>query len=157
MTSPVEIKELTTPEELAGSFSVMKELRPHLTPESYEELLVAMQPEGYRLFAALEEGQVMALAGVGFHTNLYYGSYLWVYELVTTESSRSRGHGLALMGHLEGLAIERGCDTIALSSGLKRVDAHRFYEDKVGFEKNSYAFTKALKGKPFMPAPDPSA
>ena len=158
MTSTsVEIKELATSEEIAGAFPVMKELRPHLTPQTYEELLTAMQPEGYRLFAALEGDQIVALAGVAFHTNLYYGSYLWVYELITTEASRSRGHGVALMDHLEAMARDRGCDTIALSSGLKRVDAHRFYEDKVGFEKNSYAFTKPLKGKPFMPAPDPSA
>ncbi|MEC1446400.1 GNAT family N-acetyltransferase, partial [Bacillus haynesii] len=30
-------------------------------------------------------------------------------------------------------------------SGLQRADAHRFYEDKMEYEKASYLFRKALK------------
>src|SRR5688500_5283587 len=142
MTDP-SIQELSTAEELREAFPVLSELRPHLTLDSYESLLATMRPTGYRLFAVRSEGEIVALAGVAFRTNLYYGSHLWVYELITTSSSRSQGHGKALLDHLEALARAEGCDTIALSSGLKRLDAHRFYEDKVGFSKGGYAFTKA--------------
>ena len=55
------------------------------------------------------------------------------------------------------MARAQGCDTIALSSGIKRLDAHRFYEHKMGFVKGGFAFQKPLKGEPFSPMPDPSA
>ena len=150
------VEELTTDAEFREAFPVLFELRPHLTLESYTALLAVMRPAGYRLFAVRSEGSIVALAGVGFRTNFYYGSYLWVYELVTTAAARSRGHGKVLLDHLEELARAQGCDTIALSSGLKRLDAHRFYESKMGFSKSGYAFLKPLKGEPFMPAPDPT-
>ena len=154
MSEP-QIDELTTSEEFRAAFPVMSELRPHLTLESYEAMLATMRPAGYRLFASKEGDRIVGLAGIAFQQNFYYGSYVWVYELVTTETARSTGHGRALMEHVEALARDAGCDTIALSSGLKRIDAHRFYEEKVGFSKVSYTFSKPLKGKHFMPLPDP--
>ena len=157
MSTSSVVEELTTPEQLRSAFPVMSELRPHLTLELYEAMLETMRPAGYRLFAVKEDGRIEGLAGIAFQTNFYYGSYVWVYELVTTETSRSKGHGRALMEHIETLARDAGCDTIALSSGLKRVDAHRFYEDKVGFSKVSYTFSKPLKGEHFMPLPDPKS
>ena len=155
--SGTEITELTTEEEFVASFSCMSQLRPHLTSEQFISMIGEMRPNGYRLFAVREEDRIVAVAGVGFSTNLYYGRYLWVYDLVTSAEARSKGHGALLLGHLEAMARADGCDTIALSSGVKRLDAHRFYEDKMGFQKASYTFTKDLKGAPFMPAPDPNA
>ncbi|HET7482051.1 MAG TPA: GNAT family N-acetyltransferase, partial [Actinomycetota bacterium] len=62
----------------------------------------------------------------------------------TTAQGRSRGYGLELLRHIEDLARREGCETVALSSGLQRADAHRFYLDKAGFEKVSYTFKKTL-------------
>jgi GNAT superfamily N-acetyltransferase len=86
----------------------------------------------------------MALAGIAIRTNFYYGKYLYVYDLVTTESGRSKGYGKALLDAMEVLARAESCDTIALSSGFQRVDAHRFYEDKMGYDRVSYVFKKEL-------------
>ncbi|TFB12835.1 GNAT family N-acetyltransferase, partial [Filobacillus milosensis] len=33
----------------------------------------------------------------------------------------------------------------ALSSGLQRTDAHRFYEDRMDYDKVSYVFKSSLK------------
>lgn len=155
MAAP-EIVELTETHEIGTAFDCMSRLRPHLTPESFVAMVDEMAPKGYRLFAVREDARIVAVAGVGFSTNLYYGRYLWVYDLVTQEEARSKGHGALLLGHLEEMARAEGCDTVALSSGLKRADAHRFYEDKMGFEKASYTFKKDLKDEPFMPTPDPT-
>ncbi len=104
-----------------------------------------MRPLGYRLFAGRVEGVIAVLAGVGFGVNFYYGRYLWVYDLVTGEANRSRGHGKAMLDHLEALAREHGCHTVALSSALHRTDAHRFYEDKAGYDRVSYTFVKQVR------------
>ena len=139
------IEELTTDAEFSEAYEVMHELRTHLDIDQYLGLLGEMRHAGYRLFAARENEEIVALAGVGFGTNLYYGPYLWVYDLVTTGKARSSGHGKALLDHLEELARDAGCETMALSSGLERVDAHRFYEEKVNMKRMSYTFVKGLR------------
>lgn len=141
----VEIKELTTEDELKAAQPVMNELRTHLMDVAeYEAHLQAMLADGYRMFAALEDDRYVALAGIAIRTNFYYGKYLYVYDLITSENERSKGHGKLLMDHLEDLARAEGCVTLALSSGVQRADAHRFYEDKMGYNRVSYVFTKEL-------------
>ena len=140
----LEITELET-SEFEESYSVMRELRDQIASDVYPKLLEEMHGGGYRLFAVREAGRIVALAGIGFGVNLYYGHYLWVYDLITAASERSRGQGRALVAYLEDLARNEGCDTIALSSALHRKDAHRFYEEKAGFDRAGYTFRKALK------------
>ncbi len=137
---------LTSQEEFTNSFPLMRELRTHLTPQTYLELLEAMAAEGYELWALSKDADMKALAGIAFRTNLYYGRYVWVFDLVTKPSERSAGYGACLLNHIEQLANQRGCDVVALSSGLERVDAHRFYEAKMGYEKPSFVFKKELRG-----------
>ena len=139
------IRELVEDTELMAAFPVMRELRTHLDERTYRDRLVEMRRDGYRLFALLERDAVVAVAGVRLGTNFYYGRYLWVFDLVTTSAARSRGHGKALLTALEDLARAEDCDTIALSSALERVDAHRFYEAHMGYERASYSFKKALR------------
>lgn len=140
----MKIRELTTDREFRAAWEVMRELRGHLDEETYMDRVAEMKPSGYRLVAVEEDGRVVALAGIGREKNLYYGRYMWVYDLITTEAARSKGHGLALLRHVEDLAREEGCDVLALSSALHRTDAHRFYLDKAGMEKRSYTFVKEL-------------
>lgn len=139
------IVELTSADEFRRAYPVMNELRTHLmTVEEYETQLAKMREDGYRLFAAVEDDEYVALAGIAIRTNFYYGRFLYVYDLITSESVRSKGHGKALLDHLEALARDRGCQTIALSSGVQRQDAHRFYEDRMGYDRVSYVFKKEL-------------
>ncbi len=57
------------------------------------------------------------MAGVQVLTNLYYERHLYVYDLVATAGARSRGHGAALMEHVESLARREGCKHVALACG----------------------------------------
>ncbi|MGH2756351.1 MAG: GNAT family N-acetyltransferase [Actinomycetota bacterium] len=122
----------------------MNELRTDLTLQHYVDLLEHMRAGGYRLFALDDDGELQALAGIAIRTNFYYRKYLFVYDLITTGSGRSKGHGRELLLYLEDLGRSEGCNTLALTSGLQRADAHRFYEDKMGYRRVSYAFTKVL-------------
>lgn len=141
----MKIVELTTREEWRRAWPVMRELRGHLDEERWLGLMDVMKPDGYRLLSLQTgEGTIVALAGIRVATNLYYGRHVWVYELVTAGTSRSRGHGRAILGHVEELAAAEGCETVALSSGLERTDAHRFYEDHMGYDRVSYSFTKRV-------------
>ncbi|GAA5344539.1 GNAT family N-acetyltransferase [Planifilum fimeticola] len=138
------IRELTKKDEWIEAFPLMKELRTHLDQDTYLSLLEEMRPQGYRLFALEENGRMVALAGVAVMVNLYNGRYLFIYDLVTKEGERSKGYGEKLLRHLEAFARDQGCRLVELTSGLKRKNAHRFYEEKMGYTRNSWVFRKRL-------------
>ena len=144
MSGSAAIVELLTPDERRDAYPVMAELRPALTLDRYLTLLEEMVPARYRMFALRESGEILALAGVAVCVNLYHGRHLWVYDLVTVERARSRGYGAQLLRYLEALARDLGCERAALSSGFARVEAHRFYTDRMGYEKRSFVFVKDL-------------
>ncbi|MFA9427250.1 GNAT family N-acetyltransferase [Natronorubrum sp. A-ect3] len=139
-----KITELTEPSEWQAAFPVLQELRSHLTEESFLDHLDSMWSDGYRLFATIEDDELVAVAGVIVHTNFYYHQHAFLYDLVTTESRQSEGIGAELLAHVESWAREQGCETIVLESGLWRSDAHRFYEDRMDYEKYTYTFKKSL-------------
>jgi len=140
-----EIHELKREEAWVDAFPVMAQLRTHLDEESYLESLREMTDDGYRLFAASVDGKIVALAGVRIQLNMYDGRHVWVDELVTDADHRSEGHGLELLSFVEEWAAENDCELVALSSGLQREDAHRFYEERAGMDRASYVYKQPLE------------
>lgn len=138
------VKELLNKEELLKGFPVMKQLRTHLVEETYLNLIEDMKKEGYKIFALYVDEEVVSVAGVIKLTNLYYGKHVWINDLVTDVNQRSKKYGQTLLSFINKWAKENGCDVVALSSGLQRVEAHKFYEFKMGFDKTSYVFKKQL-------------
>lgn len=144
-TPTLLFKELRTKEEILAGFSVMKYLRTHLDENSYLELVLeAQQKEGYRLVALYDHGKMVAITGFMPMITLYNGRFVWVCDLVTAPSERSKGYGKKLLSYVHQWAKENGYSIISLSSGLQRVDAHRFYEEKMQYDKVSYVFLKRL-------------
>lgn len=144
MDGELEFAELTTAAEHRAAFPVMRELRAHLDEKRFLDLLAVMLPAGYRLFALRRGEEVLAVAGIQILTNLYYGRHLYLYDLVTRSDLRSREIGGRLLERLEAFARAEGCENLALSSGVQRLDAHRFYEERMGYERPSFVFKKSL-------------
>src|SRR5215203_5191616 len=141
----MEIVELHSPAERTEVLPILRELYPWLDEGRYWTLLAEMLDDGYRQFAVRNEAaEIVALAGVAVHVNLYYGRHLYVYDLVVREGARSKGYGDLLMDHVEGVARREGCETAALACGLERQGALRLYEGR-GYQKPSYAMRKALR------------
>lgn len=138
------IKELAEETQWLEAYPVMNELRTNLDQDAYLGLLREMNAQGYKLLALYDEDRIVALAGVIVLTNFYFGKHVFVYDLVTKASERSKGHGETLLEYVHQYAKDNGCQTVALESGLARVDAHRFYETKMGYRKPGYSFTKTL-------------
>nr|WP_249414068.1 GNAT family N-acetyltransferase [Alteribacter keqinensis] len=139
------IKELVTEEEVRRAYPVMNQLRTHLNEQDYIELVQdAMKNDRYRMFALITDGKLAAVTGFKPMTTLYYGKFVWVCDLVTDEYLRSKGAGEKLLTFVHGWAKEHGYASVALSSGLQRTEAHRFYEEKMGYEKVSFVFKKDL-------------
>ncbi|MFG6495912.1 GNAT family N-acetyltransferase [Fictibacillus sp. UD] len=137
-----EIRQLSLEHEVREAFPVMSQLRTHLSEDLFYELFLQMQKEGYTLFANVNEGKVVALAGFAILTNLYDGKHVYLYDLITDSEERSKGYGEELLAFLESYALQNNCNCVALSSNVNRLDAHRFYEEKMHYEKPSYVFKK---------------
>ncbi|MDM5247832.1 MULTISPECIES: GNAT family N-acetyltransferase [unclassified Lysinibacillus] len=138
------IKQLTTQQEWIEAYAVLVQLRTELTIEKYLLLLKEMMQDGYMLFALFENKQMVAVAGLSWRVNFYSERHIFVYDLVTHEAYRSRGYGEKLLHYIHQWGKEKGAHYIALESGVLRKNAHRFYEDRLGYEKWCYSFRKAL-------------
>jgi len=141
----MEIVELRSAAERTEALPILRELYPSLDEGRYAALLAEMIDDGYRQFAVRNEAEeIVAVAGVAVHVNLYYGRHLYVYDLVVREDARSKGYGRLLMDHVEAIACHERCETAALACDLEREGALRLYERR-GYQKPSYAMRKALR------------
>lgn len=140
----MQVVELTTEDQWLAGYPVMKQLRPHLEEAEYLRLLAETHSQGYRLLALYDEGRIVALAGFVVRTTLAHGRHIWVDDLVTDDSQRSRGYGQRLLAHVEGLAAQYQCPRVGLSSNFERTGAHRFYEEKMGYLRRSFTFWKSV-------------
>jgi len=117
-----------TDDQILRCFPVMAELRPHLAERDFVARVRRQQKEsGYRLLFREEAGDVRAVAGFRMAEFLSWGRILYVDDLVTAATARSRGHGEQLLTWLAAHARAAGCAELHLDSGVQRFAAHRFY------------------------------
>ncbi|MBB6448216.1 GNAT superfamily N-acetyltransferase [Geomicrobium halophilum] len=139
------ITELYTEKEIIEAFPIMRQLRTHLDEKEYMELVSeAREKDMYRMFALYDQGDIVAVIGFKPMITLYYGRFVWVCDLVTDTQRRSKGYGEKLLSFVHDWAVEHNYESVALSSGLQRHDAHRFYEEKMKYGKASYVFKRSL-------------
>lgn len=131
--------------EIAACYDVMAQLRPHISREEFLPLIRRMQADGFRLACIRVEGRVVAVAGYRLSTNLFNGYNLYVDDLVTAETERSKGYGKELLGWLRAIAVEKGCRAFHLDSGVQRKRAHEFYL-REELELSSYHFSVRFGG-----------
>jgi len=71
--------------------------------------------------------------------SIRFGKRCWLQDLVTDKDQRGRGVGAALLAAAGEWARGHGCNHLELTSGLGRLDAHRFYE-REGMTRAAYSF-----------------
>lgn len=128
---------------LGRAEGVHRQLRTAL-PADYALRLAQVFANGGRLAVAADGEAVVGVALWRLIENTYEGRRLYVDDLVTDESRRSRGVGRALLAHLEEKARKLGCDVLALDSGTQRAAAHKFYF-REGMHIPGFCFRKTLK------------
>ena len=109
--------------------------------EAREQFARIRQRPGFRLLIAVADGEI-----AGTYTLLIMeklgkrGTPAGVVEDVAVLPSRQgQGIGRAMMEHAREACRQAGCYKLALSSNLRREDAHRFY-DSLGFERHGFSF-----------------
>lgn len=122
-----EIRPLTTAAELRTIWPVAQQLRPHLDEDRFVEQVLRQTQGAFRATGLYDGGAARAYAGWRVYENLVYGLHLYVDDLVTDQTVRSRGYGKALLDWLKAEARRQGCAKLQLDSGTHRKDAHAFY------------------------------
>ena len=122
---------------------VHRQLRTTL-PADYAGRLAQVFANGGRLAVAAEGEAVLGVALWRLIENTCEGRRLYVDDLVSDATRRSRGVGKALLGHLESKARGLGCDVLALDSGAQRAAAHKFYF-REGMHIPGFCFRNELK------------
>lgn len=147
MSKPESLRiiECKTDQEIIATQETMLQLRPSLpaNPQEYLGIIKTLQTnKGYILLSLLnQQQQCCAVAGYELTQRLATGSTLYIADFVTDQAQRSKGYGAYLLDFIYKKAQKLNLDGVTLDSGLKREEAHRFYE-REGFEKKAYHFIK---------------
>ncbi len=137
------VQPLTSDDEIGSAWSVVHELRPHLDREGLIAACKAQRAEGYLAAGLFIDERCIGFAGYRLQTMLAHGRFLYVDDLVVTESLRGGGAGEQLLDWLLVAAREAGCGSLQLDSGSQRSGAHAFYF-RCGMKISSFHFYRPL-------------
>lgn len=143
--------------DAAGSaqmLAVLRELRPHLTADSFAAVLAEGAPQGLRFTGVYDADRCLAVAGWRVVATTSALRKLYVDDLVTAPHARSRGVGRLLLTELRKRARAAGCAIVDLDSGVTRFDAHRFYL-REGMHIQAHHFVLPLRPATAEPLPTP--
>ncbi len=139
----MEIKELSTIDEMLANIDVIRELYPEMTEEKYRELLVKMLPNSYGQIAVFKDEKCVAISGFWLGTKLWCGDYLELDNVVVLDEFRSHGIGKLMSDYLEVKAKKLNCTILALDAYTYNFGAHKFYYNQ-GYGPKGFHFVKIL-------------
>ncbi len=140
----MNISECNSDQEIMVTYPVMSQLRPHIAEEDYLALIREMEGQGGKLIAAKEDENVLGCAFFRRETRLFTGPMVYVDDLVSDGSQRSKGVGHALIDWLSEYCRKKGIKQLVLDSGVQRDQAHKFYF-REGFTITSFNFKKSIE------------
>jgi GNAT superfamily N-acetyltransferase len=133
-------------EEWPDVFPIVRELREHLTIDTYlSRCLAAAEADAYTLYGAFEDDRCVAVMGIRELTDLLHGRHLYIDDLVVTSAVRARGIGAELLRFAEALAASSGAAGVRLSTGADHHAGRRFYE-REGWTLRAVTFKKGFPG-----------
>jgi ribosomal protein S18 acetylase RimI-like enzyme len=97
-----------------------------------------IENKNIKYFVAEENNKIIGSLYICIIPNLSHNvkSIGFIENVITDEKYRKKGIGKKLMGMAIEYAKENNCYKVTLQSGIKREEAHKFYE-KIGFNGGS--------------------
>ena len=104
--------------------------------------LAAIESAGHCALVAEMDGQVVGCLSTSTMVVLHRPAPVGrISMMVVDERYRGGGIGAEMVKEAERLLAEKGCQLVEVTSNLRRVDAHRFWE-RMGYERTSARFAK---------------
>ncbi len=142
--SSLSLRELSTKEDLEKAYLVLKELRISL---SFQDFIAtydaARNADAYTIVGAMKDKSPIAIMGYRILFDFVHGKHLYVDDLVTSSSQRSKGIGAELLRYAETEAIRLGCHGLRLCTGIANEAGRRFYE-REKWEMRSVVYKKKV-------------
>lgn len=130
--------------DLERFYPVMKELRQDLSFSDYLQTYEnAYAADGYEIVALEDDSQVLAVMGYRILHDYVHGKHLYIDDLVSIESQRSKGLGAELLTHAEETAKKLGCKGLRLCTGIENEMGKKFYE-RHGWVLRAVAYKKSI-------------
>jgi GNAT superfamily N-acetyltransferase len=95
----------------------------------------------YKVYVAILDEEIVGAFELLIMDNLAHRGMpsAIIEDVAVAEEHQSKGVGRAMLQYAMKICKEMGCYKAALSSNLKREQAHEFYES-LGFQKHGYSF-----------------
>ncbi len=139
----MQIKELTSIEEMLTQFETITFLYPSMTLEKYKIFLEDMIPKGYKQVIVVEEKSCIGMTGFWFGTKLWTGKYIEIDNFIVHPNHRKKGIGKIISEYIDVKAEELNCTCIVLDAFTGNFSAHRFYYN-LGYVPRGFHFIKTI-------------
>jgi len=136
--------QFSQPQDNQRFYHLLKQLRPHLSFEDFLQTYDEANNSNQFQFIGIEENDhLVALMGYRILFDFVHGKHLYIDDLVSSESHRSKGYGAMLLEHADKIAKENGCSNLRLCTGVENERGKTFYE-KNAWQLKALVFKKKL-------------
>ena len=139
----MELKILTTTQEMLSQIEIIKFLYPNMTIERYEGFLLDMIPKSYKQVAVFDGEKCVGLSGFWFGTKLWTGKYIEIDNFIVHPDFRQKGIGKLISEFIDEKSKELQCTCIVLDAFTGNFPAHRFYYNQ-GYVPKGFHFIKTI-------------
>ena len=144
----MQIKELTTIDEMLEQFEMIQHLYPNLALEKYRDYLQKMIPNNYKQLVVIIDNQCVAMSGFWTNIKLWTGKYIEIDNFVVHPEYRKKGYGKIMTDYLNQKAVNENCNCIVLDAFTSNFLAHKFYYNQ-GYEPKGFHFIKTINKNGF--------
>ncbi|WP_428223818.1 GNAT family N-acetyltransferase [Flavobacterium sp.] len=140
----MELKELTTLEEMLAHIDAIRHLYPEMEEEKYVNYLSLMIPHNYKQLAVYDGDIVAGITGFWKGVKLWSGPYMEIDNFVVHPDYRRKGVGTLMTDYINQKAESLEMNMIVLDAYVENFKAHRFYYNQ-GYAPRGYHFIKILQ------------
>lgn len=139
----MQLKELSTLEEMLAQLDTIHFLYPNMSEEKYETYLKQMIPHHYKQLIVLDGEKVAGITGFWKGVKLWSGPYMEIDNFVVAPEYRRQGIGKLMTDYIDAKAKEYNVSMIVLDAYVENFTAHKFYYNQ-GYVPRGYHFLKIL-------------
>lgn len=144
----MQIKEISTHEEVSLTFDLMVQIYEDLKRETYSERALSLMKHGYKMAGIFENkssGNVQCIGAVGMRISkkLHYGKVAEIEDFVIDQQKQGVGVGKMLVHFVEWQAAIAKCDNIIGSFETKRQEVQKIFA-RERFILDGFVFRKKI-------------
>lgn len=123
----MQIKEIQTPDEIASTQGVLKQIYENLKEENFVETIQKMMSQGYRMAGVFENKTCIGVIGIRIIHKLQFGKILEIEDFMIDRNKRGIGVGKILIRWVDWQAMHFNCNHIIGNLATKRQESQKIF------------------------------